>query len=91
MKYLTIASGSNFCVYEGTRLSFAAIVFVKESVISGSYSENRWYFRNYDVELYVDGVPVNGSLMKLEYSASNWRECDTRLDREMASGRRNTN
>ena len=78
VKQMTIPSGStNFTydnIFQGMRPNFVCVGFVLAEAASGAYKQNPWYFQHFNVSnigLYVDGIPVNGNPLKLNYDSSS--------------------
>ncbi|KAK3105443.1 hypothetical protein FSP39_025379 [Pinctada imbricata] len=78
IKQMTIPSGStNFTydnIFQGMRPNFVCFGFVLSEAASGSYKQNPWYFQHFNatnIGLYVDGIPVNGNPLKLNYDVPN--------------------
>ena len=74
IKQMTIPSGAtNFMydnIFQGMRPNQVVVGFVKSTGVTGDYTENPWFFQGYDVTsigLYVDGIPVDGGVMKPKY------------------------
>ncbi|XP_033725176.1 uncharacterized protein F54H12.2-like [Pecten maximus] len=78
LKHITIAAGGTSFTYDnifqGLRPNFITVGFVDATAITGAYDQNPWFFQPFNVTsigLYVDGQPVGGSTIKLDYSVSN--------------------
>ncbi|XP_033725664.1 uncharacterized protein LOC117315536 [Pecten maximus] len=77
IKQMTIPIGAtNFTydnIFQGMRPNTVVVGFVNAAGTTGDYEENPWFFQPYDVTsigLYVDGIPVGGTPLKLKYSAT---------------------
>ena len=78
IKQMTIPSGStNFTydnIFQGMRPNFVCVAFVLSEAASGAYDQNPWYFQHFKIStmgLYVDGIPVNGNPLKLNYDSAS--------------------
>ncbi|XP_053381864.1 uncharacterized protein F54H12.2-like [Mercenaria mercenaria] len=74
----SIPSGASSFHYEnmfpGQRPNKVVVGFVNSTAISGDYAENPFNFLNCDIRsicLYLDGLPVNGNPLKLDFSKTN--------------------
>lgn len=74
----TISSGGTSYtqdnIFQMMRPNFVTVGFVKATAATGAYDQNLWYFNHYNVTsigLYVDGIPVDGSPLKLDYNSNN--------------------
>lgn len=80
VKLLTIPAGNLSFTYDnlfqGLRPNRCCIAFVKSLAASGSYQLNPFNFHHFNltqIGLFVDGVPVGGNVMKLNFDASSGR------------------
>lgn len=80
VKLLTIPNGNISFTYDnlfqGLRPNRCCIAFVKSLAVSGNFQLNPFNFDNFNltqIGLFVDGVPVGGNVMKLNFDASSGR------------------
>ncbi|XP_021357788.1 uncharacterized protein F54H12.2-like [Mizuhopecten yessoensis] len=78
LKHVTLAAGGTSFTYDnifqGMRPNFITVGFVNATAITGAYNQNPWFFQPFNVTsigLYVDGIPVGGSTIKLDYDTSS--------------------
>ncbi|XP_033725175.1 uncharacterized protein LOC117315139 [Pecten maximus] len=77
LKHVTLAAGGTSFTYDnlfqGMRPNFVTVGFVNSTAITGAYDQNPWFFQPFDVTsigLYVDGIPVGGNVIKLDYNGT---------------------
>lgn len=61
-------------IYQNARPNRILVAFVKSQSVAGSYLLSPWNFLPFDISqinLSVDGIPVSGNTMKLNYSIPN--------------------
>lgn len=73
----SLAAGSTMFtwdnLFQGQKPNKVVVAFVKSKALSGDYKSNPFHFLNCNIQsicLYVDGVPVWGSPLKLNFDAS---------------------
>ncbi|XP_033725179.1 uncharacterized protein F54H12.2-like [Pecten maximus] len=77
LKHITLpAGGTSFTydnIFQGMRPNFVTIGFVDATAITGAYDQNPWFFQPFNltsIGLYVDGIPVGGNTIKIDYNAT---------------------